>query len=966
MKPRPFLPILVGLFLSSVHAFAQYVPTSYEQYQLELVNRARANPGAEVTRLSSLTWGNTGAPVAPSLNEGLPPGTITNTLRQPLAFNPNLIKSARDYSALLLAYNAFTHYFGGTSPTSRMTSAGYSFSGSWGNAENLSWTGSTGPMSINTTTTETLHNNLFVDGDVYGRGHRLDLLDAEMKEIGIGLVYGTGFNGGAGGQTFNSVMTTQDFAYETGSPFITGVVYRDTDANNFYSPGEGVGGVTVTATPTGGGAALTATTWSSGGYSLRVPAGSYTMAFTGAFTTANTLPSGSVSMGSTNQKVDAQVIGNGVTVPAQLTNPANGTTFASTSAQFNWNTGTGATGYALWVGSTPGGTDVYASLEGTNLSKSLTLPGDGRTLYVTLFSLINGSYENNKYTFTAYAPPAPVKAKVVSPTNGSALSTTSLNLQWDAGVGVSQYYLFVGRSPDSYDVYVANQGTSTSANVTVPATNSRIYVTLWSLINGTWHANRYYYVSPPAIAAQLTSHVSGDTLASATTTLNWDTGTGVSGYVLWVGTQPKGYDLVAIDAGTSLSRNITTPVDGRIVYVTLWSLINGGYQSNEYWFRTAATAAQRPAAITNIANGTQLTSTTQTFDWDAGIGASQYALWIGTGPGAYDLYASLETGSNRTRTVSGLPANGGKIYVTLYSKIGSSWVPAASYFVAMNGQPAQITTPANGSTLANQNLALTWAPSAAATRYYLWIGRSPGGYDLYAADEGLGLAHTVSVPVDGTPVYVTLWSLIDGKVQSTTSAFKAANTAAGSKRAFITSPANSTTLPGAQTTFTWAGGSGVTQYALWIGSTPSGYDLYAALEGLNTSQQVTLPTDGRPLYVTLWSFIGGTYLPSHHQFTAATLPPSIATLTAPVNGSSFTSTSANFTWTTATGATQYALWVGSTPGGYDLYAALEGTNSTELVTSLPNDGRPVYVKLWSLLGGAWQGSESVFDAWQKP
>jgi hypothetical protein len=58
-------------------------PNSLEQYYLELVNRARLAPNAEVTRLSDETWGDTGSPVAPDLNEGLAPGTISAATKQP-------------------------------------------------------------------------------------------------------------------------------------------------------------------------------------------------------------------------------------------------------------------------------------------------------------------------------------------------------------------------------------------------------------------------------------------------------------------------------------------------------------------------------------------------------------------------------------------------------------------------------------------------------------------------------------------------------------------------------------------------------------------------------------------------------------------------------------------------------------------------------------------------------------------
>ena len=47
--------------------------TPHEQYLLELINRARSDPGAEAARLGI------------SLNQGLSPGTISGDAKQPLA-----------------------------------------------------------------------------------------------------------------------------------------------------------------------------------------------------------------------------------------------------------------------------------------------------------------------------------------------------------------------------------------------------------------------------------------------------------------------------------------------------------------------------------------------------------------------------------------------------------------------------------------------------------------------------------------------------------------------------------------------------------------------------------------------------------------------------------------------------------------------------------------------------------------
>jgi hypothetical protein len=77
------------------------------------------------------------------------------------------------------------------------------------------------------------------------------------------------------------------------------------------------------------------------------------------------------------------------------------TTFTSSSVTFNWTAGS-ATACALFVGSSSTMADIYNSGVIHSLSATVTnMPIDGRTIYVTLASQVNGSWTANRYTYTA-------------------------------------------------------------------------------------------------------------------------------------------------------------------------------------------------------------------------------------------------------------------------------------------------------------------------------------------------------------------------------------------------------------------------------------------------------------------------------------------------------------------------------------------------------------------------------------
>lgn len=235
--------------------------TAAEQYMVEIVNRARAEPEAEAARMGI------------DLNEGPPNVFLGPEPREPLAVNPCLSLAAQEHTRDLFANFSQlppTHRGSdGRDPTQRATDAGAVFIG--GVAENNAWA-SQGSTKITESSVLAVHRLLFRDFtetfEVVGRGHRTVMLNGTRNEIGMGL------RGGVfGGRTAS--LVTYDLT-TTNTLYITGVAFADNvKANQFYNMGEGLGGITITAVPQGGGAPLVTTTARAGGYSLPVPPGTY-------------------------------------------------------------------------------------------------------------------------------------------------------------------------------------------------------------------------------------------------------------------------------------------------------------------------------------------------------------------------------------------------------------------------------------------------------------------------------------------------------------------------------------------------------------------------------------------------------------------------------------------------------------------------------------------------------------------
>src|SRR5262249_15096918 len=182
----------------------------------------------------------------------------------------------------------------------------------------------------------------------------------------------------------------------------------------------------------------------------------------------------------------------------------------------------------------------------------------------------------------------------------------------------------------------------------------------------------------------------------------------------------------------------------------------------------------------------------------------------------------------------------------------------------------------------------------------------------------------------------------------------------------ILSPSPGSTLSGSTVTFTWSNGAGVSQFALWLGRSPGGADIYGLSQnqGLNHSALVSnIPNDRSKVYVRLWSLLGDHWESADYTYTASQAPQK-AVILSPSPGSTLGGSSVTFTWSAGSGVDEYYLDIGRAPGQRDVYAQTQGLNRTVTVTGLPADGNPLYVQIWSLLASGWQSSDYTFTTFK--
>jgi hypothetical protein len=377
-----------------------------------------------------------------------------------------------------------------------------------------------------------------------------------------------------------------------------------------------------------------------------------------------------------------------------------------------------------------------------------------------------------------------------------------------------------------------------------------------------------YPTGTPAV----TSPVPNSELPGDSATFEWTaSGAAVSQWWLYIGTSEGERDLYNSGSlGASLSTTVAgLPVDGSQLFVRLWYMIGGEWQSQDFQY-TARTPGT--PTITSPEPGAELSGTTVTFQWtDNGAPVTEWWLYVGTSSGEDDLYNSGSLGTGRLATVGGLPADESQVFVRLWFMLRGEWQSEDFVYTAVSPGTPTLTSPEPGSVLPGGSITFAWTSNGAAvTEWWLYIGSSPGERGLYNSGSlGPSLSAIVSgLPTGGRPLFVRLCYRIEGEWDSSDFRFTSAMVNSPS----IVSPTPGSVLSSGPTAFQWsANGTPVTEWWLYIGSSRTASDLFnSGSLGTSLSAAVPgLPADGRQVFVQLWYRVGGTWQSSEFSFIAA-------------------------------------------------------------------------------------------------
>ncbi|HEV3344206.1 MAG TPA: DUF4214 domain-containing protein [Pirellulales bacterium] len=397
-----------------------------EEYLLELINQMRTDPADELALLLNSN--------DPSVINALSYFQVNTTLlaqqwatltpAAPLAYNNILATTASNHSALMSQLDQQSHQLPGEADLfSRITSAGYP----------------AGPVGENiyayASDTFDAHAGFAIDwgtgpgGMENPPGHRQNIMSTDFRDVGLGIL-----DGGGPGKSTGPLLVTEDFGapMNPGNPYLVGAVF----AGSAYSlSGEGtpqvtsngLANVTITAASTAAPSmTFTTTTTAAGGYELQLPAGTYTVTFSGGGLAANVVKT--VSVGTDNVLLN-------ISSASQTALPTSSVASLPATSPVSFT--------VSWNGSDPGGPgiasyDVFVSDNGGSFTPLLT----ATTATSTTFNGANG----HSYGFYSVAVDT---AGNRQPTPAAAQATTKVvddvaNTKYVTAV----YEDVLGRAPD--------------------------------------------------------------------------------------------------------------------------------------------------------------------------------------------------------------------------------------------------------------------------------------------------------------------------------------------------------------------------------------------------------------------------------------------------------------------------------------------------------------------------------------
>lgn len=648
--------------------------------------------------------------------------------------------------------------------------------------------------------------------------------------------------------------------------------------------------------------------------------------------------------------------------------------------------GSGIASYVLQVGTSPGANDVLDQDVGDVLSYVAT-GLQGETLYARVSSIDNAGLQSgwsantDGITIDTTVPGTPG----IPEAGIEYSSSTDVEFTWtpatDAESGIALYYLEVGTTEGSSNVFAGDVGNSLSHTVTgVHGTTVYAQVSAYNGagIQGTFSdSSAGVLIDTTAPSTPGIPDAGGAVTGSTSVTFSWnpsiDNESGVASYVLKVGTVIGGTNVFDQNVGDVLSYTVTGN-NGDTLYASVAAINRAGLQGNTATDTNGITInTNYPGTIAAAPqDGGASSSGNVTFTWDSSANATSYRLRIGTLKGASDVLDE-DVGNVQSYVYAGTHGQ------TVYARVaGVNAVGQGPWSLDSDGILIDTTAPAAPSSLTDSGeystqtgLTFSWDEvidsESGVVSYLLQVGSTEGDTEIFNENVGNVLTYEIT-GTDGQMHYARVAAINGAGLQSDFSESTDGIFVDTTKPSTPGIPDDGGALTGSTTViFSWTPAadaqSGVASYDLQIGTSVGGTDLFDGNVGDGLSYSI-VGESGTTLYARVRAMNHAGLLSTYSDWSDGitidtNYPGGVAAPTD--NGMYIASTDVTFNWDASANATSYSLQIGTTPNGSDLLDQNVGDVQTYVYTAV--HGQTVYARVAGVnaLGqGPWSaGSNGI-------
>jgi hypothetical protein len=652
---------------------------------------------------------------------------------------------------------------------------------------------------------------------------------------------------------------------------------------------------------------------------------------------------------------------------AQFIYPQNGITKLDVTRSFEWTPVPNAQAYVLQIGTAAGTKDILETplLQQTSYAVTVPLPLN-RYLYARIWTKVGNIWRvtdaSGQIVEVMFSVVPPSTATFVYPLDLSTQVDLTRGFEWTPVEGSQGYAVYIGTSPGAKDVLDSGLITASSYKPATLPTDRVLYARLWTKAGGVWKAADWnnklsdisFTVVPQPLVPSLVYPVNG-TKVTRKRVFQWSSVAFAQSYYLYVGTSYSARDLVYAGPLTEPTYTVDTtnwPTD-RPLFVLVWTKVGGVWRAADAAGNVVSasfTYASLPptTSFEHPANGERILNTSDGFRW-TDVDAQAYDLYIGTTPGARDVFDSGVI-SNTSLSLPPLPL-GRTLHARLWTKVDGVWraFNAAGHGVDITFMVTGASTlvyPGDGESAADLARPASWTP-VGADGYRLLFGSAPGANDLFDSGE------IPATSLDASAVAQRLNSA-------------AVEWAAAPDDDFLVH-GFALTIDGEQTdvgfvpvSHSCAEGLTVCRRVALPPLSPSTHTISVTAYNPNGEATTTVVAGepSREVFARLWTRVGNAWLYNDTRF----IPDDLAArFIYPAQSWTLIDLNKPLRWTSIPRAEMYSLQVGSAPGLSDLLNVSELTGSSYQATSLPGH-RLLFGRLGTRIEGVWRYSETSFFA----